>query len=295
MSFVEVSFEVPEKTTDACSELLEKLGALAVSYFDGANEPLLEPLPGTTPLWNKVKVVGLFEAGADLSHLRKTLFDFLPDLSLQVSTLADQEWSRVWLEHFKPMRFGDNFWVAPHEHPEVTALEKEAIVLKLDPGLAFGTGTHPTTALCLEWLSNHAPKGQYVIDYGCGSGILGIGALLLGAKHVDAIDYDPQALISTQDNAQRNNLISEQIAVYRPEDFKAEQPAKTVLANILAEPLIELAPRLRLLTEIGGHLVLSGLLTNQAEMVKAAYRDWFSFEPVKSVDDWALLVGVRIA
>lgn len=293
MSFVEVSFEVPEKTTDACSDILEKLGALAVSYFDGANEPLLEPLPGTTPLWNKVKVVGLFEEGADLNYLRKTLFDFLPDLSLQVSTLADQEWSRVWLEHFKPMRFGNHFWVAPHEHPEVAALEKEAIVLKLDPGLAFGTGTHPTTALCLQWLSNHPPQGQYVIDYGCGSGILGIGALLLGAEHVDAIDYDPQALISTKENAKRNQ-IAQRITVYQPEAFQGATPAQTVLANILAEPLIELSSRLRELTAIGGHLVLSGLLTNQAEKVQAAYQDWFSFEPVKSLEEWALLVGQRI-
>lgn len=294
MSFVEISFEVPEKVTVTCSDILEKLGALAVSYFDGANEPLLEPLPGTTPLWNKVKIVGLFDQNSDLPTLRKTLFALLPDLSVTVTPLIDQEWSRVWLEHFKPMPFGQRFWVAPHEHPDIASLEKEAIVLKLDPGLAFGTGTHPTTALCLEWLSNHPPKGQRVIDYGCGSGILGIAALLLGAIHVDAVDYDPQALTSTQDNALRNGLHSEQIAVYKPENFEGSV-AKTVLANILAEPLIELAPRLRGLTEIGGHLILSGLLTNQAERVQAAYQDWFSFEPVKSFDEWALLVGVRTA
>lgn len=294
MSFVEISFEVDEKATSPCSELLENLGALAVSYFDGANEPLLEPKPGTTPLWNKVKIVGLFDKEADLNHLRKTLFAFLPDLSLQVTTLPDQEWTRVWLEHFKPMPFGQGFWVAPHEHPDCALLEKEAIVLKLDPGLAFGTGTHPTTALCLEWLSNHRPLNQRVIDYGCGSGILGIGALLLGAHQVDAIDYDPQALISTRDNAIRNSLSDAQIRVFSPEAFDGEA-AQTVLANILAEPLIELAPRLRLLTNMGGHIVLSGLLTNQSEAVLAAYYEWFDFEPVKSIEEWALLVGKRIA
>lgn len=292
MSFIEVSFEVPEKITDTCSDVLEKLGALAVSYFDGADQPLLEPLPGTTPLWNSVKIVGLFSPETDLNNLRKNLFATWPDLSLKVTTLVDREWSRVWLEHFKPMAFGKHFWVVPHEHPDIETLEKEATVLKLDPGLAFGTGTHPTTALCLEWLSNHPPKGQRVIDYGCGSGILGIGALLLGATHVDAIDYDPQALISTQDDAKRNHLSDSSIAVFSPEAFNG-LPAKTVLANILAEPLIELAPRLRSLTEIGGNLILSGLLTNQAESVQAAYRDFFTFEPIKSCDDWVLLVGVR--
>jgi ribosomal protein L11 methyltransferase len=293
VSYIEVSFQVPEKITSACSELLEKQGALAVSYFDGANEPLLEPKPGTTPLWNNVKVVGLFDPQTCLQSLRKTLFDFLPDISLKVTTLPDQEWSRVWLEHFKPMHFGHGFWVAPHEHSDVASLEKEGIVLKLDPGLAFGTGTHPTTALCLEWLSSHRPIDQQVIDYGCGSGILGIGALLLGAVHVDAIDYDPQALTSTKDNALRN-LCSSQIDVFNPDDYVGK-PAKTVLANILAEPLIELAPRLRELTEMGGYLVLSGLLTNQAEKVQSAYQHWFSFEPVKSTEEWALLVGVRVA
>lgn len=294
MSFVEISFEIPEKSTVACSELLENLGALAVSYFDGANEPLLEPKPGTTPLWNYVKIVGLFPTTADLNHLRKTLFAFLPDLSLKVTALEDREWSRVWLEHFKPMPFGKGFWVAPHEHPDIQELEQEAIVLKLDPGLAFGTGTHPTTALCLEWLSDHRPLEQRVIDYGCGSGILGIAALLLGAHHVDAVDYDPQALLATRDNAQRNALQDSQIVVYNPETF-IDAPAQTVLANILAEPLIELAPRLRLLTTIGGHLVLSGLLTSQAGSVQAAYQDWFSFAPLKSIEEWALLVGVRTA
>lgn len=295
MSFVEISFDVPEKNTIACSELLENLGALAVSYFDGANEPLLEPKPGTTPLWNSVKIVGLFPTTADLSHLRKTLFAFLPDLSLKVTTLEDREWSRVWLEHFKPMSFGEGFWVAPHEHPDIEKLEQQAIVLKLDPGLAFGTGTHPTTALCLEWLNHHRPIQQRVIDYGCGSGILGIAALLLGANQVDAVDYDPQALLSTRDNAERNGLQDSQIAVYSPETFIKAAPAQTVLANILAEPLIELAPQLRLLTAINGHIVLSGLLISQAESVQAAYRDWFSFAPVKSIEEWALLVGVRTA
>lgn len=293
MSFIEISFEVPEKITSSCSDLLEQQGALAVSYFDGANQPLLEPKPGTTPLWNSVRVVGLFDPATCLKSLRKAIMNFLPDVSLQVTTLPDQEWSRVWLEHFKPMDFGHGFWVAPHEHPDIDSLEKKAIVLKLDPGLAFGTGTHPTTALCLQWLSSNPPKGQRVIDYGCGSGILGIGALLLGASHVDAIDYDPQALTSTQDNALRNALDGSQIAVFNPEKYVG-QASKTVLANILAEPLIELAPRLRLLTEIGGHIVLSGLLTNQAERVQAAYHPWFSFEPVKSHEEWALLVGVRI-
>jgi len=294
VSFIEISFQVPEKITSACSDLLEKQGALAVSYFDGANEPLLEPKPGTTPLWNNVKVVGLFDPQTDLQSLRKSLFDFLPNISLQVTTLPDQEWSRVWLLHFKPMNFGHGFWVAPHEHPDIDSLEKDNIVLKLDPGLAFGTGTHPTTALCLQWLSSHPPRDQHVIDYGCGSGILGIGALLLGATHVDAIDYDPQALTSTKDNALRNYLNDSQIAVFSPQDYVG-QASKTVLANILAEPLIELAPRLRLLTKMGGHLVLSGLLTNQAERVQAAYQNWFSFEPVKSHEEWALLVGVRVA
>ena len=192
------------------------------------------------------------------------------------------------------MQFGQRLWVAPLEEADALSQNKELVVIKLDPGLAFGTGTHQTTALCLEWLDAHPPVNQLVIDYGAGSGILAIAALLLGAQKVWAVHYDPQALLSTKENALRNNISESQLMTLLPNDLTATPlpQASLILANILAEPLISLAPSLSKCCEIGGYIVLSGLLTSQAEAVKAAYLPWFTFdEAVTKEDGYCLLAG----
>lgn len=294
LSFFELSFEMDQEFAEAGYITLENLGAVAVSLYDAQDQPLLEPLPGTTPLWPKVKVVGLFDKEVSVEML-ETLKSVCPGLEYRLSPLEDKEWTRTWLDHFKPMQFGQRLWIAPFSHPFETE-DKDAIIIRLDPGLAFGTGTHPTTELCLRWLDAHPPLGQHVIDYGCGSGILGIAALLLGAKKVTAIDYDPQALLSTRENAHRNQIKDEELVKFHSEQVPIDLPkAQSVLANILAEPLIQLAPKLREACDLGGTIVLSGLLTSQIEAVKAAYDPWFQFDPAQIKEDWVLLTAKRIA
>lgn len=293
MSWLELTLTVEEKFAIPCSEGLERLGALAVSLLDAEDQLLLEPSPGTTPLWKKVKIVGLFAEQTDLSHIITELQIIFPKITYTVQTLADQEWTRSWLDYFQPMQFGEKVWIIPTTQENALSLPTDAIPIYLDPGLAFGTGTHPTTALCLTWLDKHPPVGQAVIDYGCGSGILGIAALKLGAKEVLAVDYDPQALTSTRENAIRNNLNSSLLTAYLPEDFHPTFKAQTILANILAEPLITLAPILAEYCNIDGNIVLSGLLKNQMEAVLKAYEPWFNFVPPQFQEEWVLLNGIR--
>lgn len=292
MSWLEISFEIPKTLSEKCSEKLEELGALSVSFFDAGETPILEPHPGETPLWNKVKIVGLFESTIAINLLREALDHFLPQVTLQITPLADQEWTRSWLAHFHAMQFGQNLWIIPSDCalPE----DKNAVIVKLDPGLAFGTGTHATTALCLEWLDAHPPKQKQVIDYGCGSGILGIAALKLGASKVWAVDYDPQALLASTDNAARNELSASQLITVLPQELSPTVEAQTILANILAEPLIKLAPQLKQYCSLGGNIVLSGLLTKQMEAVQAAYSPWFLFEKPQIQEEWVLLAGTKV-
>lgn len=281
--WIEAECEIEESAAKKLSSQLEKLGALAVSYYDATGIPLLEPAPGTTPFWQRMKLVGLFAQDTDLDALEKQLKASFSTLDFQIKPLEDKDWTRTWLEHFKPISFGERLWVMP----------SNVAVLKLDPGLAFGTGTHPTTALCLQWLNDN-PTPETIIDYGCGSGILGIAALLLGAQHVLAVDYDPQALQSTRENALRNQLSVSQIATLLPDELPSPLPtAKLVMANILAEPLIALAPQMANMCESDGTLILSGLLTNQIDSVCAAYLPWFEFEPPVIQEDWVLLSAKR--
>ena len=295
MPYIEITLELSANFAQGCTEQMENLGALAVSYFDAKDEPVLEPKPGETPLWDHIKVVGLFSEDCDPQMLSEALKKSFPTHKLSIASLPDQEWTRTWLEHFQPILFGRRLWVVPLETDLSTLnAEIDAVFLKLDPGLAFGTGTHPTTALCLQWLEANPPKNKTVMDYGCGSGILAIAALLLGAKKVFAIDYDPQALISTADNLQKNNLDPAKCAMLLPEQLPSPAPkVQLILANILAEPLIELAPALAKSCEINGKIILSGLLTSQIEMVKSAYSEWFDFDEATIQDDWVLLCATR--
>ncbi len=292
MSWLEISFEIHKSQAELYSEKLEELGAVSVSFFDAGEVPVLEPLPGTTPLWDKVKIVGLFPETAQINTVETAIHALLPQTIISIIPLAEQDWTRTWLEHFQPIQFGQKLWIIPSDSP--LPEDKEAVVVKLDPGLAFGTGTHSTTALCLQWLDAHPPLNQTVIDYGCGSGILGIAALKLGANKVWAIDYDPQAIAATHENRQRNDLEVESLSALIPEEMPADLKAQTVLANILAEPLIQLAPVLQACCAIGGNLVMSGLLTKQIDAVRAAYEPWFSFEAIQTHEDWVLLWGIRV-
>jgi ribosomal protein L11 methyltransferase len=237
-----------------------------------------------------VQVIALFAADADTEALTGSLCKTLVGLAAQnvaVKQVADRPWEREWLRDFHAMRFGRRLWVAPR-HEAVTAAG--AVVVTLDPGLAFGTGTHATTALCLEWLDGARLTGRRVIDYGCGSGVLAIAALKLGAAQALALDIDEQALIATQANAAAND-VSDRIAIGRPAE--AREPADVLIANILAGPLIELAPRLAGLVRGGGDLVLSGLMTVEADAVTVAYQSWFDINPLRTRNEWARIDGIR--
>lgn len=281
-------------TSDARAELLartlETAGALSVTLADAADNPVLEPRPGETPVWPTTRVIALFTEDANLDPLYNALMPHLSDSersSWRCERLADQVWERTWLEHFRPLRFGQRLWVCPSDS---VPPDDDAVILRLDPGLAFGTGTHPTTALCLEWLDSAPLTGKKVIDYGCGSGILAVAAAKMGAAEVRAVDIDPQALTATRANAERNG-VSPYIHTSMPDQF-SRHPADLVIANILAGPLQELAPVLTDLLKPGGELVLSGLLTEQASDVQKAYTPAITWSPIVHRGDWSRLHGV---
>ena len=286
MSWIQIVLEVPEADAESVAERLTELGALSVTFQDAADQPLYEPAPGQTPLWARLQVVGLFPAEADRDALRAALGAHADALTVQ--PLEDRDWVRAWMDDFRPMRFGERLWVCPggFEPPEPSAVN-----LFLDPGLAFGSGSHATTALCLEWLDAHPPGGCTVLDYGCGSGILAVAAARLGASVVWAVDNDPQALVATRDNAGRNG-VEALVHVCLPEDLP-DLTADVVLANILAGPLVALAPDLAARVRAGGDLVLSGILNHQAQAVADAYRPWFDLGPPVTREDWVRLEGVR--
>ncbi len=266
-------------------------GAVSVTLQDNADQPILEPALGETPLWQETRVTGLFEADIDTSgttqQISANLAQGLPNHSWE--QLEDKDWEREWMNNYHPIHCGGDLWICPSwlEPPK-----PDAVNLLLDPGLAFGTGTHPTTFLCLQWLSEQNVDDCTLIDYGCGSGILGVAALLLGGKSVVGVDIDPQALIATRENTARNQIAAERFDVFMPQKCPDAQ-VDIMLANILAGPLAELAPSLNTLTKPGGRLCLSGVLNTQAETVMEAYREWFDFDPVRSKEEWVCLTAVK--
>lgn len=270
-------------------------GAHAVTLVDAGSNAVLEPAPGETPLWPETRVAGLFSDSADLTALTDDLLGTFGLGALpghHVDELADHLWEREWLNDFRPMCFGDRLWVAPLGQ-EVDA--PDAVIVRLDPGLAFGTGTHPTTALCLHWLDGLDVAGKTMLDYGCGSGILGIAALLLGAKAASALDNDPQAVTASMDNA-TNNGVGDRLFVTQ-EVAMLHGTFDIVIANILAEPLVHHAREISGRVASGGMLALSGILAEQADIVTDAYRDRIDFEEPaidrSSDEDWVQPVGGR--
>ncbi|WP_431686909.1 50S ribosomal protein L11 methyltransferase [Hahella sp. NBU794] len=290
MSWLQVKVLTDEAGAAALEQIFEGLGALSVTMLDAADDPVLEPDLGTTPLWRNTQVVALFSADTSAEMVREQLErNQIAAADIECEVIEDRDWEREWMTHFHPMRFGSRLWICPSwGEPE----DPNGVNLLLDPGLAFGTGTHPTTALCLTWLDSQKLQGKQVIDFGCGSGVLAIAALLLGADHATGTDIDPQALEASRDNAERNS-VSEGLTLHFPEKMP-EMQAEVVIANILANPLISLAPKLAALTLPGGSIALSGILKDQEEAVAEAYRNYFELDPTEYKEDWVLISGRRL-
>ncbi|WP_353387269.1 50S ribosomal protein L11 methyltransferase [Halopseudomonas sabulinigri] len=291
MSWLQLRLAITPEQAESLEDKLLELGAVSVTFMDAEDQPIFEPDLGTTPLWSNTHLLALFEADTDgsalLQHLQLLWQGELPQHELE--QIEDQDWERSWMDNFHPMRFGQRLWIVPSWH---AAPEPEAVNLLLDPGLAFGTGTHPTTALCLEWLDGQQLEGKRVIDFGCGSGILAIAALLLGATHAVGTDIDVQALEASRDNAQRNRIDDQRFDLYLPENMP-QQPAEVVVANILAGPLVSLAPQLANLVLPGGLIALSGILAEQTEDILEAYKKYFELDPVANQDGWIRVSGRR--
>lgn len=291
MTWLQLKIDSTKAQAPEIEALLEEIGAAAVLMEDSADQPLLEPPPGATPLWDATRVVGVFtvdsEVDAVIEFLEARLGQKLP--AHRVEVLEDKDWVRAWMDHYHPMCFGKRLWVVPSWTPPP---EPNAINLLLDPGLAFGTGTHQTTALCMEWLDGLDLNGKTVIDYGCGSGILAVASLLLGAKEAYCVDNDPQALTATRNNAERNG-VAERVHTFMPEDMPAIS-ADVIVANILAGPLAALAPTLTSYSHAGTQIALSGIIQSQVAELREVYQQWFDMDGLAIKDeDWCRLSGTR--
>ena len=294
MAWLELSLIVSSPHQAEIEAALEDVGALAITLLDAEDHPIFEPAPGETPLWPEIALSALFDADRGRVGLVHALVELVPELPpdrIAFRIVEDQDWTRVWMDQFQPMRFGRRLWIYPWniEPPG----DADTIVVRLDPGLAFGTGTHPTTALCLEWLDANDLRGRDVIDFGCGSGVLAIAALKLGAARVVGVDNDPQALTASADNAERNGVAAS-LVLCAPDDF-AREPADVLVANILAGPLDELAPLFAACVKPGGAIALSGILAGQEIGLVERYAEWFDEVHVTMREDWVRIDARRKA
>jgi len=278
---------LPAEQQQNVGDLLTAAGALAITLQDPGDDALYEPLPGEMPLWSQVTLVALFPQMMDLAAIRQLMSNFG---EVEFDRLAEQEWSRAWLQHWQPRCFGGRLWVVPSGDKE----PRVGTRLLLDPGLAFGTGSHATTALCLDWLAQHPPSGQRVIDYGCGSGVLAVAACCLGAETALAVDIDSQALAATASNAQLNDVSAQVVTLMAYEPLPpGYAPADLLVANILFKPLSDLVAEFAQMLKPGGDLLLSGLLSAQAEAIANIYRPWFAMDSATELDGWIRIRGVR--
>ena len=292
MTWLQLRLDTDPAAAESLEDLMLTTGAVAVTLEDNADQPVLEPGVGETPLWQHIRLTGLYRADADM----ETVLDAFPSRLLlhanhRVEILEDKDWEREWMQHYRPMQFGTRLWVCPSwlEPPE-----PDAVNLLLDPGLAFGTGTHPTTDLCLCELDAMELAGVTAVDYGCGSGILAVAALKLGAALALGVDNDPQALVASLDNAQRNGLAAQRLPVALPEDVvlaEWQHRAEVVIANILAGPLMQLSDTLLQFLRPGGTLLLSGLLQTQADELCQHYADRITLRIAGEKDGWVCLRG----
>lgn len=287
MPFYELTLPVTSAQAKPLESLLTDLGAVSITYQDDSNVPIYEPLPGETPLWNFLKLTALFDNQELVRRADQLLSTHLPGVEIIRTQLKDEVWERMWMQHFKPMRFGENSWVIPDGYEPV---DSQAVNLFLDPGLAFGTGTHATTSLCLSWLDRHDVRGQQWVDFGCGSGILAIMALLRGAQQVVCVDIDDQAIQATLQNAKKNGVV-DRIKVVAPSDIQSIQRMDGVLANILAAPLLQLRSTFTAMLKVGGYVVLSGILAEQQKAISHEYGQSFIDIECENLEDWVRVCG----
>lgn len=292
MSWIQIQFSISKKQQKALENALSKSGALSLTYQDAADQPILEPELYQTPLWDEILLTALFEASIDakqtLAQCERFFGQALPPHRIEI--LEDKDWVREWMESYQPLQMGENLWICPSWREPV---DKDAVNILLDPGLAFGTGTHPTTAMCLQRLATVDCQGKTVVDYGCGSGILAIAALLLGAKSAVGIDIDPQAITASRENARRNQIEDEHFSLYLPQNMPVIEPADIVLANILAGPLVELSTDIIRMVKPGGLLILSGLLSEQEESILQAYQQ-IEFSASMHTEQWLCMQGIKV-
>ncbi|WGL98073.1 50S ribosomal protein L11 methyltransferase [Arsenophonus sp. aPb] len=294
MPWIQIRLNSTADHAEALSDILTEAGAVSVTYQDSYDNPVFEPLPGETRLWGDMDVIGLFDAKSDMEQVINQLASHSllgKNFVHKIEQLEDKDWAREWMDNFHPMRFGHKLWICPSwcDTPDPNAVN-----VILDPGLAFGTGTHPTTSLCLEWLDSLNLKDKTVIDFGCGSGILAIAALKLGAKKAIGIDIDPQAILASHNNAEQNN-VADKLVLYLAKDQPKDLKADIVIANILAGPLRELAGAIGGLTNPNGLLGLSGILTSQAEAVITTYQQQFNIDPIIEKEGWCRITGIKKA
>lgn len=293
MPWIQVKLNATSENAEQISDMLmEETGALSVTFLDAKDVPIFEPLPGETRLWGETDIVALYDAETDMDLViaqLKTSSVLDENFAYKVEQLEDKDWEREWMDNFHPMKFGERLWICPswREIPE-----PDAINVMLDPGLAFGTGTHATTALCLEWLESIDLAGKTVIDFGCGSGILAIAAIKLGAAKVVGIDIDPQAITASKENATRNG-VADQLELFLPQDQPENLVADVVVANILAAPLRELSSVITAHVAPGGALAMSGVLDTQALDVASYYSENFTLDAIAEQQEWCRISGFK--
>ncbi len=290
MAWIQIRLNSTDRKAEQISDYLEEIGAVSVTFMDSQDTPIFEPLPGETRLWGNTDVVALFDAETDMTQILRLLQQekhLDENTAYKIEQIEDKDWEREWMDNFHPMRFGKRLWICPswREVPE-----PDAVNVMLDPGLAFGTGTHPTTALCLEWLDSLDLRGKTVIDFGCGSGILAIAALKLGAQSAVGIDIDPQAILASRNNAEQND-VADRLRLFLSDEKPSDLKADVVVANILAGPLKELYPLISQLVKPHGVLGLSGILATQAESVCETYQQSFNLDAVQEREEWCRITG----
>lgn len=288
----QLKIQLHSEDASSFEQILFDSDAISISYLDAEDQPVFQEKPGSTPLWDNTFLLCLFNTKTDLGSLLNKLrcnTKVLNNKSLNIELIEDQDWERSWMKDFEPIQFGEKLWICPSW---LSPPEPNAVNIKLDPGLAFGTGNHATTSLCLRWLDQADVRGSEVIDYGCGSGVLSIASALLGAVKVHSVDNDPQAISATIDNSRRNKVPGDVLTTYLPEAVPPVH-ADILIANILERPLIDLSEKFAELVKKGGYITLSGLLEEQIPSLLSCYNRWFDMEVPQVEQGWVLLCGTR--